>query len=74
LALCVRLGFPLPGKTTIPEQIVANRQPYCDALDHADAAWKEDGRIDVSKIESLISDMLARQLLGIHDAASNPPT
>jgi len=32
LVLCVRLGYPLPGTHTIPEQIAANKKPYYDAL------------------------------------------
>ena len=73
LALCVRLGFPLPGKITIPEQIVANRQPYYDALDEADAIWKAEHRVDVSKMETLMSNMLAKQLVNIHETATNSP-
>jgi Fic family protein len=40
VVLCVRLGFALRGANTIPDQIVANRKPYFDALEAADAAWK----------------------------------
>ncbi len=73
LALCVRLGFVLPGKETIPEQIMANRQPYYDALDEADAVWKEHGTVDVSKMEQMMSAMLAHQLYDIHIAATSSP-
>jgi len=41
LVLCARLGYRLPGTLTVPEQIVANRQPYYAALDAADAAWAQ---------------------------------
>lgn len=61
VVLCIRLGADLPGLPTIPDQIVENRHPYFNALDAADAAWLEE-RIDVSKMEELLSGMLARQL------------
>ena len=47
LALCVGLNLVLPGSPTMPDQIVADRQPYYAALDAADAAWI-GGQIDVS--------------------------
>lgn len=69
LVLCSRLGHRLNGTNTIPEQIVANRQPYYEALDAADAAWSE-GRVDVSVMEALIERMLAVQLASVLAAAS----
>ncbi len=69
LILCARLGYRLPGTNTIPEQIVANRQPYYAALDVADAAWTE-GKIDVSVMEQLLAEMLANQLSSVIDEAS----
>jgi Fic family protein len=65
LVLCVRLGCKLIGTKTIPEQIVANRQPYYSALDVADAAWAEAEHVDVSEMETLLGDMLARQLSSV---------
>lgn len=73
LALCARLGYPLPGERTIPEEIVAGRGPYYRALDAADAAWKE-GRLDVSQMEELLSNMLARQLFEVHQKAMKDET
>jgi len=74
LVLCVRLGYTLIGTNTIPEQIVANRQPYYSALDAADAAWAEGERVDVSEMETLLGDMLARQLSSVLvDAATDIP-
>lgn len=70
LVLCARLGFRLPGTTTIPERIAANKTPYYTALDDADAAWKQ-GTVGVSTMESLLSDSLAAQLLEIHAAANS---
>lgn len=68
VVLCIRLGSVLPGLPTIPDQITKNRQPYFDALDAADAAYR-DGRIDVSKMEELLSGMLAKQLHGAYEQA-----
>jgi hypothetical protein len=62
LALCVRLGFRLPGKSTITEYLDANRGRYFGALTDADAAWK-NGVVDVSRMESLLEEMLRRQLV-----------
>lgn len=75
LVLCARLGYRLVGTNTIPEQIVANRQPYYAALDAADDAYAE-GKIDVSAMESLLGQMLAVQLASVLiDAAEgdSPP-
>jgi Fic family protein len=71
LVLCARLGYRLVGTETIPEQIVANRQPYYSALDAADAAYVE-GRIDVTAMEGLLGQMLAVQLSSVLvDAAAS---
>lgn len=69
LVLSVKLGMLLPGRNTIPDQIVDNRQPYFDALEAADAASKQ-GRIDLSKMEDLIGSMLAKQLVGVMETAT----
>lgn len=66
--LSIRAGYVLPGTPTIPDQIVDNRNPYFDALDAADASWK-NGKIDVSKMEELLAKLLARQLAGFYEAA-----
>ena len=69
IVLCAKLESVLPGHPTIPEQIVSNRDPYFDALDAADLAWRA-GSIDVSKMEELLSGMLAHQLTSAYEAAS----
>lgn len=68
VVLSIRAGAVLPGTPTIPDQIVDSRNPYFDALDAADAAWKES-RVDVSKMEELIAGLLARQLTGFFQSA-----
>jgi Fic family protein len=70
LALCTRLGYRLPGTHSIPEQVVANRQPYYAALDAADAASLRS-ELDVSAMESLLEAMLAKQLVAVHEAATS---
>ena len=68
LVLCARLGYRLPGTRSIPEQIVANRQPYYGALDRADEAFAK-GQLDVGVMEDLLSEMLALQLVEVHKKA-----
>lgn len=68
VVLCAKLGAELPGLPTIPQQIVENRTPYFDALDAADAAWR-NGVLDLGKMEALLSGMLARQLHSIYAQA-----
>lgn len=70
LVLCARLGYRVPGTATIPEQIVANRQPYYAALDAADAAWVQSV-VDVGVMERLLEHALAVQLSSVLDAANS---
>lgn len=67
VVLSIRAGAVLPGTPTIPDQIVDNRIPYFEALDAADAAYR-DGKIDVSKMEALLGSLLAKQLTGFYQA------
>ena len=68
VVLSIRAGAILPGTPTIPDQIVDNREPYFEALDAADAAFR-NGRIDVSEMEALLAALLAKQLAGFYQAA-----
>ncbi len=68
LVLCARLGYRLPGQQTIPEQVVADRTPYYEALDAADEAWAK-GAVDVSAMEHFLSKALAIQLSSVLKAA-----
>lgn len=67
--LCTMLGFELPGKDTVPQQIQADRKPYYLALREADIAW-EQKRLDLTAMENMLSAMLAKQLLAIHHLAT----
>jgi fido (protein-threonine AMPylation protein) len=69
LILCAKLGYRLPGTTTIPEQIAQNKKPYYEALENADAHEK-DGNVDVSDLEALLDAHLARQLVEVHNKAN----
>jgi Fic family protein len=66
LILCLRLGYLLPGKLTIPEQIAADKTPYYKALEAADIAWGE-GKIDLTGMKELLGSMLAAQLVAVHE-------
>lgn len=68
VVMCIRLGEPLPGTKTIPEQIAADRTPYFQALEAADTA-ERDGRQDLSAMETLLESLLAAQLLSVIDRA-----
>jgi Fic family protein len=60
--LCTKLRFHIPGVTTVPEMIAQNKDPYYTALEAADAAEK-NGSLDVSQMELLLSDLLAKQMV-----------
>lgn len=69
LVLCARLGYRLPGTTTIPERIAATKGDYYTALEKADEAWKRS-QVDVSVMEELLTEHLAGQLKEVVDAAN----
>ena len=69
LLLCARIGFILPGEKTIPDLIVADRNPYYEALRRADQAWEEKS-LDVSQMEQMMSSLLAAQLVALHQKAT----
>jgi Fic family protein len=72
VVLCIKLGLLLPGRKTIPDQIVENRIPYFDALEQADRN-PMNGPYDLSAMENLLGDMLAVQLTGVLEAATGKP-
>jgi len=59
--LCIGFKRMLPGEPALPDLIAQNPYAYWDALKAADAAWKR-GLIDVSEMETLLSDLIDRQL------------
>ena len=71
VVLCVRLGYRLPGTTTIPELISRDKQPYYRALEAADKSISQ-GSADVSGMEQLLEELLASQLLSVLNQAKAP--
>ena len=72
IVLNVKLNSILPGTPTIPEQIQQDRSGYFRAPEAADAAFAAD-KIDVSEMENLLKNMLAKQLLSVIEKASGVP-
>jgi len=73
LVLCAALKTKLPGRETVPEFISNNKTPYYEALEAADDALAE-GKNEAGAVKILseyISDLLAKQLLEIHQKATN---
>lgn len=60
--LCGKTGYQLPGRLSVPEQITADKQPYYEALEAADACCK-NGEIDLTALEALLEGCLATQLV-----------
>ena len=71
--LCAKLGFHIPGVTTVAEMIAGDKGPYYKALEAADAAGKT-GSVDVSEMEHLLSELLARQMVLALQRADAPNT
>lgn len=69
LVLSLKLKSVLPGSPTIPEQIASDKRPYYQALEKADASWKEEW-VGLSEMEEMLESMLARQLLSATEEAS----
>lgn len=69
LILCVRLGYRLPGRNTIPDQIARDKNPYYKALEAADKEWAAK-KLDLSALEQLLADLLAEQLASVYDQAT----
>jgi Fic family protein len=70
VVLSIKLRSLLPGTPTIPDQIAADKKPYYDELEHADAAWKHE-RLHLSGMEQMLERMLAKQLLRATEEATN---
>jgi Fic family protein len=75
LVLCVGLGYRLPGRKTIPEQIADDKKPYYLALEMADQGFDKTAQPDLSEMEQLIEGLLAKQLVEVlHKATGNTHT
>lgn len=66
MVLCLKLGYLLPGRLTIPDQIARGKTPYYKALESADEACAK-GSIDLTAMKDLLASMLAKQLLAVHE-------
>jgi Fic family protein len=64
MILCLKMGYVLPGRRTIPDQIAEKKNHYYKALEAADIAWN-NGKIDLTAMKELLSSTLATQLLAI---------
>jgi fido (protein-threonine AMPylation protein) len=69
LVFLLRLGYEPGGVPTFIDMISDDKQPYYLALDDADAAWKT-GKVDVSAMEAVVTETLARQLVKVISDAS----
>lgn len=59
--LCTKIGGLLPGKLIVPELIRENREGYVAALRDIDKHW-ELGNLELSQMDSYLSDLLEQQL------------
>lgn len=71
LILCAKLGYPLPGTTSIPELISKKKGPYYKALEKADEACRQN-EIDLTEMETILDNALADQLASIIEDAQSP--
>ena len=65
LAFLLKLGYEPGGSPSFVEMIHADRRLYYSALDEADAVWAASGQVDVSAMEKIVSQLLAKQLMQI---------
>lgn len=70
LILCAKMKTRLPGRLTIPEIISTNKGPYYGALEQIDES-DIAGRVDLSPLEELLSNCLAKQLSEAWEAATS---
>lgn len=69
--LCMKTGGWLRGKPILPELIKRERAKYVAALKHTDASAKA-GKLDLSVLHALVSDLLKEQLAGDPGPAPDP--
>lgn len=73
LVLCMKMRCRIPGVRTIPDLIAANKNPYYQALEAADAALASTSEFDLAKLEELLGDLLATQLVSALEEARGSP-
>ena len=69
LVLCMKMRCRIPGVRTIPDLIAGNKTPYYEALEAADEGWSGEDRIDLTRLEQLLGDLLAAQLVSALEEA-----
>jgi len=67
------MGGRIPGVRTIPDMISENKAPYYQALEAADQILSAEQRVDLSRLEELIGDLLAAQLVSALGQARGVP-
>jgi Fic family protein len=73
LVLCMKMQSRIPGPRTIPDQIAENKKSYYDALEAADGDWTSQKAISLTKLETLLGNLLAAQLVSALEQASGKP-
>jgi len=68
--LSMKYGFELPGAPTVIDMIMANRDEYTKALQHADETLHSTGTPDLALMEAFIERLLVTQLASLGAANS----
>ena len=69
IILSIMMKQLLAGKT-IAEQIAENKEPYYNALEQADEAFKNNETIDISALAELMQTMLMKQIKQVQQIAT----
>jgi Fic family protein len=70
LVLCMKMSGRIPGSPTIPDLISENKKPYYDALEAADERWISQQQIDLTRLEEVLGNLLAEQLVSALEEAT----
>lgn len=68
LCLTLKVGVQLPGRPTVLDLIMENREPYNAALNHADTTMKSTGTPDLAPMRDYLESLLRIQLTEIAGA------
>jgi len=63
LLMCLKYGYVLPGRQTVVDLVMSNRDDYERALRAADATFASAGTADLSEMEQFLGRLLREQLL-----------